>query len=192
MKNKKSKPKNIINYNFNRNYTLILYPEDITHMYALTIIQEKYDYAMIKHDKDILESGELKKEHYHVIIHFKNARYKKAIAKELGIEENYLTGCDLKAQLRYLIHIDDKDKYQYDMEEVEGTQNMKKIFLSYIETNKRNISLEIKEIIQGIKENKIRNIDELMIWACDNGYINIILNNAYIFTKLLERRITFR
>lgn len=180
--------KSKINYDFNRNYTLILYPEDATHMYALTIIQQKYDYAMILHNKDILENGEIKKEHYHVVIHFKNARHRKAIAKFLGIEENYITGCDLKAQLRYLIHIDDKDKHQYELEEVEGTEKMKKLFFDYIEINKKNISLEIREIIEGITENKIRNIEQLMIWACDNGYIEIILKNSYIFTKLLERK----
>lgn len=179
--------KSKINYNFNRNYTLILYPEDVTHMYALTIIQEKYDYAMILHDKDKLENGETKKEHYHVVIHFKNARSRKATAKELGIEENYITGCDLKAQLRYLVHIDDKDKYQYEIDEVEGT--LKKLFLDYIEVNRKNMSLEIKEIIKGIEENKIATIKELMIWGCDNGYIDIILKNSYIFTKLLDRRI---
>lgn len=176
-----------INYDYNRNYTLILYPEDITHMYALTIIQQKYDYVMILHNKDVLKSGEPKKEHYHVVIHFKSARYKKAVAKELGIEENYITGCDLKAQLRYLIHIDDKDKYQYEIDEVKGT--LKKLFLDYIEVNRKNMSIEIKEIIQGIEENKILTIKELMLWGCENGYIDIILKNSYIFTKLLERKL---
>ena len=118
---------------------------------------------MILHNKDILESGEPKKEHYRVVIHFKSARYKKAVAKELGIEENYITGCDLKAQPRYLIHIDDKDKdkYQYEIDEVEGT--LKKLFLDYIEVNRKNMSIEIKEIIQGIEDNKILTIKELMI-----------------------------
>lgn len=176
-----------INFDYNRNYTLILYPEDITHMYALTIIQEKYDYAMILHNKDVLENGELKKEHLHVVIHFKSARYRKAVAKELGIEENYITGCDLKAQLRYLIHIDDKDKHQYEIEEVEGT--LKKLFLDYIEVNRKNMNLEIREIIQGIEDNKIMTIKELMLWGCDNGYIETIMKNSYIFTKLLDRRI---
>lgn len=156
-------------------------------MYALTIIQEKFDYAMILHDKDTLENGELKKPHYHVVIHFKNARYKKAIAKYLGIEENYITGCDLKAQLRYLVHYDNEDKYQYDLEEVEGT--LKKLFLNYIEVNKKNMSIEIKDIIKGIEENKIITIKDLMLWGCDNGYIDIILKNSYIFSKMLERRL---
>ncbi len=105
-----------------RKFVMVLYPEDPTHAAAIEKLKSGgYNFAAIMHDKDTLESGELKKPHWHVVVRFKNAVWNTAIAKELGITPNYLEACkDVDASLLYLVHFGNEDKYQYEFEEVFG------------------------------------------------------------------------
>lgn len=118
-----------------RTWNLILYPkEDDSHYNALEYIKNNYiDYAYIIHDKDTNNKNELKKEHIHITIQFHNARYRNAIALELGITPNYMQKCiSLENSLTYLIHYGLKNKYQYDIEEVHG--NLKYKLIKILET----------------------------------------------------------
>ena len=105
-----------------RKFRLLLYPDDETHVKALKYIKENYDYACILHDSDITENGEIKKEHYHVVIKFDNPVYNTSIIKQLGIKENYIQDCNsIKQSLLYLIHYNNSEKFQYSIDKVEGT-----------------------------------------------------------------------
>lgn len=107
-----------------RRFRLLLYPDDISHLNAVTYIFEHYDkYIYILHDKDFKEdSEELKKAHWHFIIEFKNGRHLSGVAKELKIEERWLLPCDrFEYALEYLLHFNDLSKYQYDIDECVGT-----------------------------------------------------------------------
>lgn len=42
-----------------RNHMLLLYPEDPTHVMAMDIIKESYEYLAIKHDKDIIDADDI-------------------------------------------------------------------------------------------------------------------------------------
>lgn len=111
-----------------RTWNILLYPkEDNTHYNALKYIENNYiDYAYIIHDKDKNKKNELKKEHVHLTIQFHNARYRNAIALELGIAPNYMQKCEsLENSLKYLLHYGIKDKYQYDLSEIKGNLKFK-------------------------------------------------------------------
>lgn len=78
-------------------------------------------YFIILHDKDTLEDGTLKHEHYHVIIQSKTARKLESILSEvsssLKVPDNLITIAsvnDLMQNIRYLVHADDCNKYQYE------------------------------------------------------------------------------
>lgn len=132
-----------------RNFCLVLYDEDETHKKAIKYIQKHYDYAMILHDKDKLEDGSIKKEHYHFVLRFKNATWNTALSKELGITENYIEECrDLKCALQYLIHYNEETKYQYNLENVTGS--LKKKLEEYINSDDKTEHEKAKELIQYI------------------------------------------
>lgn len=109
-----------------RKFVAVLYPEDATHVAAIEkLMQGGYNFAAILHDKDTYEdgdhAGELKKPHWHIVLRFKNAVWNTSVAKELGIEQNYLEACkNVDGALVYLVHYGNDDKYQYDLENVFG------------------------------------------------------------------------
>ncbi len=78
-------------------------------------------YRIINHNKDTFEeTGELKKEHTHIVLSFKNPRMGNGIIKLLELEHNaYLEPCkSLRKSIRYLIHADDIKKYNYSKDEI--------------------------------------------------------------------------
>ena len=89
-----------------RKFCLLLYPlEDESHKNAIDVIKRSYDYAMITHDSDLDEVGNLKKTHTHLVIRFNNPVWNSALAKDLGIEINYIQKCrSLERSLLYLVH----------------------------------------------------------------------------------------
>lgn len=105
-----------------RLWNVLLYPDDPTMVTALEYIRMNLDFVGILHDKDVDDNGQIKKSHYHVILKFPQARYVSAIAKELGIKENYFekTGSWNRSAV-YLLHLNDDAKYQYDEKELFGT-----------------------------------------------------------------------
>lgn len=155
-----------------RTWNLILYPnEDDSHYKALEYIKENYiDYAYIVHNQDKNKFNELKKEHVHLTIQFHNARYRNAIAIELGISPNYMQKCiSLENSLTYLIHYGIKDKYQYDIEEVQGNLKFKLI--------------KILETIDISEEDKLSMIIDYI--ARYNAYLTFTSFTNYIITTPL-------
>lgn len=104
-----------------RNIKFLLYPDDRTHVAALDYIKSNFRYIGILHDKDIDNNGELKKPHWHILCCFPNDRWRSKLSKDLGISSNYMRKCEDKNHFsRYLLHLDDTDKFQYDESELFG------------------------------------------------------------------------
>lgn len=109
-----------------RSYVAVLYPEDSSHVECIEKLKSGgYNFAGILHNEDVYEDGdrkgEKKKEHWHIVVRFKNAVWNTAVAKELGITPNYLEACkNVDASLLYLVHYGNDEKAQYDYEKVFG------------------------------------------------------------------------
>ena len=75
---------------------------------------------MINHDKDKnSETGEIIENHTHLLIQYETPRKPSTVANLFEVESNFIEVCkSKKASLRYLTHLDDKEKYQYDSVEV--------------------------------------------------------------------------
>lgn len=84
---------------------------------------ERY-YAYSIHDSDLDDTGHIKKPHYHVIVRFDNARTCSGVAKLFGIPNNFVNHIrNERSYVRYLIHFDDKEKYQYREEDIVCSRN---------------------------------------------------------------------
>lgn len=158
-----------------RNWCLVLYPEDPTHVECIEKLISSYKIAAILHDKDTWEDGESenhaagdpKKEHWHVVLKFQQPRWKNGIAEELGIAPNYLEVCrSTDSALLYLVHDGFPNKYQYDPNDVFGDlkPNLLKLLADGDEGSK------VKEIVSIIDAcpGKAR-YREILLKCCDNG-----------------------
>ena len=136
-----------------RKFCAVLYPEDPTHAEAVEKLKSGgYNFAAILHDKDVYEDGEHKgepkKPHWHIVVRFKNAEWNTAVAKELGIEANYLEECrNVDGALCYLVHYGNEDKFQYEYESVFGPLRLRLASL-LADTDEGTRALNILEIIE--------------------------------------------
>lgn len=110
-------------------------------------------YAYIKHDKDILETGEAKRVHYHLMVELKNPVSFDAMRKRFQgahIESPKYK----KSAYQYLIHSspNSSEKYQYDFNEIvtNSVEGLKSIIESEtFELFKENLFL--RYIAQGVR-----------------------------------------
>lgn len=98
----------------------VCYPESVDITQAIEKVDcEQWAYCL--HDKDTDENGVLKKDHYHVILKFENARNVEHIAGIFGVAANLIkvvSSRSVKDKVRYLIHLDSKDKYRYESKDI--------------------------------------------------------------------------
>lgn len=166
--------------------TFVAYPESMCssledNISKLLISYPDLKYWCILHNKDIDINGELKKEHYHIVLslEFKNKSHtcyeKSDIAKLFGrnlesIEKvNNPTGI-----IRYLIHCDNNDKYQYDLEEVI--------------TNDIDILQSAIELQPKLKKSADDDLEELFTWIDNSCYISQI----ELFNYQRQRKLFFK
>lgn len=107
--------------------------------------------AVIFHDKDMIDDKTMKTPHYHIVMQLSRSIRIGTIVNVLqsvfvGLSENMISldKCtSLSAQSRYLIHLDDIDKYHYDASDVmTNDYDVFKSFLDEIPTIKN-----VKDII---------------------------------------------
>lgn len=134
-------------------------------------ILEKYDnveYSYILHNKDNEEQP-----HYHVCILFKNARTFECMQRAFKGAHIEVMESKYKC-FRYLLHLDDADKYQYPLEEIHQRGNN----VEYYSTHDEYIKLDTESVLENIANGSIRNIyDAVKLFGIKqaNMYKNIII-----------------
>lgn len=155
-----------------RNWCMLLYTDNESHIAAMETLEKGgYKYAAILHDSDVYEEGEnkgqTKKEHWHVVLKFPQARYNTAIAKEIGIEDRFLEPCaNLDKALLYLVHANAEEKHQYSPEAVFGSlaPQLTKLLQDDDE------GIRVLEIVKTIDSMPGRaSYRDTLVWACKNG-----------------------
>ena len=167
-----------------RKIGLILWTDNPTHINALDYIKRYYPhYIGILHDKDTKEDNSLKKAHWHVLLYFPNQKLISTIKKELGINDSdFYEIKSLIGQLRYLIHYDDEDKYQYSKDSVFGDR----YFLTKFNLAIKDVSSETDEassIFEYISE-CCPNLQDLFTFVVDNDLYSTYRRNYVMFKDL--------
>lgn len=95
-----------------------LYHDSAPDDWEQRIRESGYECVWATHDQDVTATGEVKKIHTHVAVNFAHAvpmATAKAVLGSFGVLEKSVQYRDKwRAVCRYLIHMDDPDKYQYD------------------------------------------------------------------------------
>lgn len=185
MSTKKIEKKKSENYR-SRTHLLLLYPDNQQHCKAVEKIKQSYDYAIILHNRDVTQDGELKKEHWHIVLRFQQAIWRSALCKNLGIDTNYCE--DVKKfdnALQYLIHYNDSDKAQYNVDEVQG--NLKQRLVESINKVEKSEGEKVLELIEYIEsqDNRI-SIKQFASYCASAGCWSEFRRSATIFIKIID------
>lgn len=104
-------------------YSFLIYPDDPKSEALFVWLEHdcKIPNAVSPvHDRDVTDSGELKKAHYHVVLMFHSL---KSLPQVLEMVEPYGVQHveainDKRAYIRYLVHLDSPSKAQYDRKDI--------------------------------------------------------------------------
>lgn len=181
-----------------RTFALELYPEDKTHVEKLEYIKKYFEYAYILHNKDIWENdeinedtgeikhkkGEKKKEHWHVIIAFKNPRSIDSIKKELELK--HIETCNFYAYSRYLIHKDQPQKYQYSKDEI--ITNMQLRIGNTLKKDYNSQEQDSRILLDHIfeQQGKILTFKMLVEYAIQNDCLTELKKNTYFYKSFCD------
>lgn len=172
-----------------RSFAFLLYPESCSKNFKSVLADTGYEIFYILHDKDILEDGTPKKPHYHVQIIFENPRSDRKIRKlSLMCGGNgYLETLDsVRGYARYLLHLDNPEKYQYDVSEIHSLcgADYEKIALSETET-KANKTKLITDMLQFIEDNDIEVYADFIAYCSHNRpeWLDILISRKGIIVK---------
>ncbi len=169
-----------------RKFCGVLYPDaenyNVKEVLAkLSATFEKWTYIL--HDMDTDENGEVKKPHYHWVGNLQNPTTPDSIANKLGIPVNDVCYCkSWKAQVRYQIHADNPEKFQYPVEAV--TANFD--FLAFV--RKGDEVGRASKLFNTIIERNITNTTELTKWALENDCWSELRRGYAIWATIMTER----
>lgn len=181
--------------NRTRNWATIVYPESAPEDWRERLAELKVpSYISPLHDRDINANGEIKKAHYHVIIMFASVKaqtqVKSVIADFGGVGTEYVQS--LRGYARYLCHLDNPEKAQYDTADILslcGAQSISELISS--ESDKKAL---IKQMLDFCRENDIYEFSDLAFYSMDNRqdwYEVLAGSNPMVFVKEVLRSMAF-
>lgn len=121
------------------------------------------------------------------MLYFPNQKLITALLKELNVEENciYLVR-SLTSQLRYLIHLDDEEKFQYNVNDIKGSRYMILKFNKAI----KNLTSECEEIsliLDFIDNNESIKVIDILQFSVDNDIYATFRRNYSIIKDILYK-----
>lgn len=176
-----------------RYFGTILYPEDPQFSEKLEAVTSQ-EYLMVLHNRDVDDDGNPKKEHYHVVIQFEDAKTVSSVSKKLGCSENQIQvftkqkGKDVDGYIKYMTHVNEPDKALYHLSDFVGSSNLlkraQKVFASSVE--KLTTEDYLANICDQIMSRECKSIHELTAYCKANGCLSVLARNWYFLKSLIE------
>mgnify|MGYP004501122285 CR=1 FL=1 len=170
-----------------RHFMLLLYPEWSNYNDILQDIKGSFkNYAYIKH----MPEDEEKKEHVHLILSLDNPRTEQSLAKRLEIDKRFIGYIkSLRGSCRYLVHMDNEEKYQYNLDQVIVSNSFKSTFFKSFDDllSDEEVLDNIYSFINDYKElNPIDLEVSLTKFVCANAYERVFKRYYNTIVKYLN------
>lgn len=152
-----------------RTFSVLLYVE--TESYNTDDVLAKCteyfpEWAHIRHDFDVTSDGEVKKAHIHVVGRLDGPRSPATVANMLGVPAQFVAckkGYTFRKGVRYLVHLDDPDKFQYEASDIVTNVDIGKYIDPYADVE------QAKSIFKKITDEKDTSVVSLTKWSLDEG-----------------------
>ena len=153
-----------------RNWTWIVYPESAPENWRDLIDETHTPYLVSPlHDRDINATGEPKKPHWHVFAAFEGVKSYEQVIQIAELCKGSIPQRveSARGMARYLAHLDNPEKAQYDPQQIEEHGGLSAASLTGTEQD-RELDL-IGEIIDYIEDNDITEYRDIVSYARYNN-----------------------
>ena len=173
-----------------RNFATVVYPDSAPPDWKERIIQLHVACLISPlHDKDVNPDGEIKKPHYHVLFIFETPKDFENQVKPLfdmigGVGRELVHSA--RGYARYLCHLDNPEKYQYDTKEIKQYGGADYLSLTNLPTDD---IYQLKEIFSFIRTNQIMSFALLLDYCAENRpewFSTIATSRGYIVDKYIK------
>lgn len=173
-----------------RIFSIVCYDDSIDLAFTdILTLCNKYNltYAYIKHKA---EDNELK-DHYHFMIYYDKPTTIKKVSETLMLNENYIKVIDdygqrytLKKTIGYFLHYNNKDKINYNIEDM-ISNNVDLINKYYnILTGGKNETNELQEILTFIEDNQ-PTTKTLLKFCIENNLLKTFKKYSYVLHNII-------
>lgn len=173
-----------------RLFSIICYDDsDNLNFYSIIskLSKSNYSYFAIKHDNDNVKT------HYHIAIYSRSACYINTISKFLDVPSNYISISDdtgsrytLKKTIGYLLHYNNKEKYNYSYEDI--TTNDSELLGKYYNLLTGNNVSNFSEIYSFIKDTDNVNLFDVTEFCIINNYLSDLKKYQYLIIQLINSK----
>lgn len=174
-----------------REWIFILYPESAPDNWQerLRALQINFVISPI-HDKDVDDNGNLKKAHYHILLSFASKKsYKQIEDITSGLNQPFPMIChDKSAQIRYFVHKDDPEKYQYDIKDIQ-TYGRVDLDTYFKFTTEDELSI-VDAMLDYCEENGITEYFQLIDYVRKNNrdWFRYLNKNSFVVKEYLKSK----
>lgn len=169
-----------------RNWAIVVYPESLPENWKDIIRQEPVAISPL-HDKDANPDGTKKKAHYHLLLNYKGNKsfeqmdqIARALRAPIPERVSSLTG-----YARYLTHMDNPEKYQYDSSLIETYGGFDLESCLALSTGDKRQAL--RDMLAFISENEIMHLkdfaDYCMSEEAPAGWFELLTERNTLFIK---------
>lgn len=154
-----------------RTWTCVVYPESAPDNWRDILDELHIEWIESPlHDSDLNATNEVKKAHWHILLIFGGVKsYEQVRELVEAINCPSPQKChNAKAMVRYMAHLDNPDKHQYNIEDIKAHGGVDIAEMLRPSSSER-YSL-IKEMIDFVKENNIVEFQDLMDYAAEQRF----------------------
>lgn len=174
-----------------RSWTFVLYEESAPDNWRDVLDSEHIEWIESPwHDKDLNADGQLKKKHKHILLMFSGKKsYEQIKAITDSLKQPIPQRChDAKGLTRYMAHLDNPEKAQYDVSEIiaHGGADVSELLKP---TSSQRYEL-IKDMITYIRSKGVTEFQDLMDYAADEHFSDwfplLCDNSSYVIGQYIK------
>lgn len=177
-----------------RNFVTVVYPESAPPDW-LSILADQCIPCFVSplHDSDLNPDGEKKKEHYHVMFCFEGKKSLSQVESVCALIGG--VGClvvqSLRSMARYLCHLDNPDKHQYNIEDVRSFGGADYYSSINLPTDKYKI---LREIMDFIVLNNMLCYADLLLYASENRFewFRVLCDSGTVVIKEFMKSLSWK
>lgn len=175
-----------------RNWAFVLYPESAPEDWRERLQQTGLQCCVSPlHDRDVNDTGEPKKAHYHIILCYSGPTSYNVVKKLTdGLGQPIPQALEqVRGYYRYFTHMDNPEKFQYNAEDIESINGFN--IIDFVELTRSEVANIKRRLQMIIRERGFTEYSQLMDYCMDEGSFeeyDVASCNTLFFDRYVSSR----